>query len=623
MSRDPEAATLLTPVEPPAYDGGCDITRQQDGTQYGHRVRKRSNVKPAAIRHVSSSEILLKSRCQLYSDLSRQPPEDSEGDTWEPGARRRLPYRGVLALLGCLGCIAISFIVLVKSNGQPTSSWTLSPAVYIALATTGTNMLARYAFKEGMRIAWWRRALRGGTVRDLHDHWAHANGFWSAIFACRRTNLVTLASLSVTAMIIDQPLIQRASSIASITKTSPVNVTAPIAPEIPWGYTGWENGRVSGNQVMTQPMISVFNDYNRQAPIITTFSGCNGTCTGWVDAGGLAATCNTTSFPITVEMSYDTLAKPISMFGVSFNFPGPVMTVAYTNNSNSNACSGTRTERACLLLSATLRYPITLTGNIVTIGDVLNDGSTKSFQPLAPYDWYPFLGGDDFSFWTLGGLYVAASSLFSSNATYTFEGGIGFTLSIPDILSTQFLEFPSENVSGIQGIWNLTRPESCGCNWTDPTSYILTALNTMAFRLSLSAAHWPYRNTSTSFPPQLLAMNQTSTLNVYRSDFRFLVANTILTLAFIMLIVPTFIGWWELGRTVTLDPIEIAKAFDAPLLRGPGSNAPLEKLVKTMGGREVSLGEADSDAVSAVAKKQLKLANPVEVAMPRAGAMYE
>jgi hypothetical protein len=118
-------------------------------------------------------------------------------------------------------------------------------------------------------------------------------------------------------------------------------------------------------------------------------------------------------------------------------------------------------------------------------------------------------------------------------------------------------------------------------------------------------------------------MNQTSTLNVYRSDFRFLVANTILTLAFIMLIVPTFIGWWELGRTVTLDPIEIAKAFDAPLLRGPGSNAPLEKLVKTMGGREVSLGEADSDAVSAVARKQLKLANPVEVAMPRAGAMYE
>ncbi|KAE9374925.1 hypothetical protein N431DRAFT_455641 [Stipitochalara longipes BDJ] len=117
-------------------------------------------------------------------------------------------------------------------------------------------------------------------------------------------------------------------------------------------------------------------------------------------------------------------------------------------------------------------------------------------------------------------------------------------------------------------------------------------------------------------------MYQTSTINTYRSDFRFLIANTILTLAFIMLIVPTFIGWRELGRTFTLDPIEIAKAFDTPLLRGPGSNAPLEKLGKTMGEQEVRLGKAESDTIPAIPRMQLKLANPVEVTMPRVGAVY-
>jgi len=487
-------------------------------------------------------------------------------------------------------------------------------------------MLARYAFKEGTKIAWWRQALQGSTVAALHDRWAHADGFWSALSASRRANAVTLASLAVTIMIIDQPLIQRASSIVAITRISPVNITAAVAPEIPWGYTGWENGRVMSYQVMTQPMISVFNYYTSQAAIVTDFSGCNGTCTGYIDAGGLSAACNASSFPMQLAMTEESVGKAVSMFSVSFGFDGMLsMVVAYTNNSNNTECSATRTERTCVLRSATLRYPITLTGKALTIGDVFANGTTQSFQPPAPPGIFDELGAGegDFSFWTLGGLFVAATSLFSSNATYTFEAAIGTLLALPDTLSTQFLEIRQDKLSAVQSTRNTTIPESCSCNWTDPTSYILNSLNTIAFRLSLSAAKWPYRNTSIPYPPQLLTMNQTSTINVYSSDIRFLVASTVITLAFIMMIVPTFVGWWELGRNVSLDPIEIAKAFDAPLLKGPGSNAPLGKLVTTMGAREVKMGEAESDAYLAMLRKQLKLASPDEVMMPRAGAVYE
>jgi hypothetical protein len=65
------------------------------------------------------------------------------------------------------------------------------------------------------------------------------------------------------------------------------------------------------------------------------------------------------------------------------------------------------------------------------IGDVLGDGLTLSYQPPGQN---PEIG--DFSYWTLGGFFVAAKSLFSANATYTFEDAIGILVEFPDTLST-------------------------------------------------------------------------------------------------------------------------------------------------------------------------------------------
>ena len=110
--------------------------------------------------------------------------------------------------------------------------------MYLALLTTVTNMLLRYAFKEGVVIAWWNKALRGGTVKDVHKQWSSGDGFWSAPGAGRHFNLISLASIAVTLVFVDQPLIQRASTVISVPRTYLTNVTATIAPEIPPGYTG-------------------------------------------------------------------------------------------------------------------------------------------------------------------------------------------------------------------------------------------------------------------------------------------------------------------------------------------------------------------------------------------------
>jgi hypothetical protein len=54
-----------------------------------------------------------------------------------------------------------------------------------------------------------------------------------------------------------------------------------------------------------------------------------------------------------------------------------------------------------------------------------------------------------------------------------------------------------------------------------------------------------------------------------------MIAAAVVSFASIVAISATFYGWWQLGRTATLGPLEIAKAFDAPLLAQVGSNVNL------------------------------------------------
>lgn len=75
-----------------------------------------------------------------------------------------------------------------------------------------------------------------------------------------------------------------------------VNVTAPIAQEIPYGYTALAS--ITGPQqltVMNQTFAQIVNSYNRRDPIITGFGGCVGNCSGAVKAAGLAMNCSSSS----------------------------------------------------------------------------------------------------------------------------------------------------------------------------------------------------------------------------------------------------------------------------------------------------------------------------------------
>jgi hypothetical protein len=562
-------------------------------------------------------------------------------NVWRTGVVARFPFRGFSCLLACLGCLAASVFVLVKSNDQPQSDWSVTPTVWVSVFTTALNILARQIFHDGNRIAWWYQVRRGTSIRDLDACWTHGDGFWSAILSApKQMSFVTFASIAVTILVIDQPLMQRASTVVTSNRVTDVPVSFAIAREFAWGFTAYQYGRVPAEQVMTQPMLEAFNAYNSRSLITTGWDGCDGSCTGFVEGAGLAAMCTATSGPFSYPL--DIPGKPITTFSAIWGFGRDSLwpTQILMNISFATGDGKVRTDRACHLAPATLRYPITITANkTLEVGDVMSQGAVIAFSSSAFTNDSTIDGGDPWDFWTSTGIFLAARNLFSSNATVTNAGGIGTIMSLPDTLSNQFLNLPAPaRLEGVPDHWNETVPDAINASWSDPTEYILSSLNKICFLLALSGASYEYRNTSQLPPLQNITMQQTVQVNIFQSDQRWFVSSAVLSLVLLALLLPVFNGFWKIGRDVSLNPIETATAFDAPIFRNLGSNTVVKQLVHDAGAMEAKYGEVlgpailraeniaasceSHDSFSEDAMTRLRIADPLDVVAPRAGAAY-
>jgi len=119
----------------------------------------------------------------------------------------------------------------------------------------------------------------------------------------------------------------------------------------------------------------------------------------------------------------------------------------------------------------------------------------------------------------------------------------------------------------------------CNIKFTDPVQNLLAQARELMFRTALG-----FGNSSTI---QTVPGTAARTTNVYRSHYGFLAGAVALTLVSLLVVLATFNGFWSLGRSVSMSPIEIVKAFNAPLLAAEDSNAEVKELVKSTGGRPV------------------------------------
>ena len=171
-----------------------------------------------------------------------KPGRHRDWNPWWPSPYRIRPLSGIAALMISLICIAASLSILLGSRGEPVSSWYFKPTVLLAIATAISNTALNCALAQAAPISFWYKAYKGSTIRDLELEWEAGTMFPRAIIRGFRQgryfNLLTLSSLVVALVVIDGPLIQRASSVHSAEVTTPILQTMSIASELPDGFSG-------------------------------------------------------------------------------------------------------------------------------------------------------------------------------------------------------------------------------------------------------------------------------------------------------------------------------------------------------------------------------------------------
>lgn len=95
----------------------------------------------------------------------------------------------------------------------------------------------------------------------------------------------------------------------------------------------------------------------------------------------------------------------------------------------------------------------------------------------------------------------------------------------------------------------------------------------------------------------------------------------------VLVVIPLFHSFWDFGREVSLNPLEIAKVFNADMLRDQGSNSALKDMTKQFGEKAVQYGEvvAEGEKLNGgvrTVRRRLEIADPGRIIEPKARAVY-
>lgn len=332
---------------------------------------------------------------------------------WLPGYWHRFPYVGAFSLLciAALACIALG--VLIGSDGASSTRWPqrIAPNVILALITAISNLCLTVAVGEGVAIAWWRRAMKGSTVAELHHQWQLSNGLFAlftqpkSVFASK----IALAVLALQVTTLNSILYQRATSTESAPDPpkamSAIGVAAEEFPMTGFVVSNTSFGAQTGCACFMigdsfTPVVNTwetsngfFQGYNElfrvsESKSILSHSDsyqyCSGVCYLSFEAMGFEIDCtdttNHTDIAIPAIAAYNANGNSsawtdLAIFNSSFaleyasettNYSQIVLNLQYFQsddpyNPKSTSCPGTVTNKQCYLRPAIISYPVKVT----------------------------------------------------------------------------------------------------------------------------------------------------------------------------------------------------------------------------------------------------------------------
>ena len=441
---------------------------------------------------------------------------------------------------------------------------------------------------------------------------------------------------------------------------TPINKTISGFANTSLAITGRTMDRSGDPGLMTQ---SLSNDLKAwaQSPLALPaggWNGCDGLCFLQVPAIGFEFDCSAPALqPIaygsetqnaqaassngtlnSTKLSTSETVFSIS-FGTQYSFLGEdnlphvdanlTMDILYTQAHDvaSGDCPGTLYSQSCVLRPAIVSYPVYITNDTtgLTSSPTLSLGMTydmwssnsssisppafdRSRKQQAGYEvlnYFPVLeshvyGDEPESY--LAGLQQGFNMYLGGRATFDYGGNTGWQIS-------QLGNAP-------QYLTNAPEQRQCGYIYAnpmnpDPTANVqsvVAAVNEMMFALATDLGRLATETDMSAMPAgwsNYTAITRKPAVH-YQTNVPYMIGAVASIAVCIMLVLPVYWGYWQLGRKVSLGPFEIAHAFRSPMT-ARANNSTIDGVMESVGQQQVKFGkivEGDARGVTGIAEPE-------------------
>lgn len=568
----------------------------------------------------------------------------ADSKPWQAGSWRRLPILTVVSLLGSAIGVALAFLVLALADHQPVNSWVVSPTVYLSIITTLANTLLRSAFRSAADIFWWGRLLSDGgvTIQELQGLWQLGSSSISVVKGLQPLVLMRSASVFVLLLAVNGPLTQRAITVELANNTNTRPVTLPVRVEPLWNLTVQYVNNLGYTWTLPpfQPEFAeLVADLNQRRPpqLSSNICGDGSSCDTTVTVAGFSRTCTQETISIRGAISLGPAkfilqvptgqTQPVSYIHTCTNTSSPIETEPYCELLQTNyqmevdvnclpanafnytsyvrldGRSETLSVQRCNFTTSFLRVPIRIiNGNVVSIR---TDVKPSELPQNNVVEEIP-AGSDSNCLSLLGGFYQTVVDLYQGFCYY-------------DINENSYI-FQGPGPRAYVNSTTVTGRDANGryiFDMLDPLEDFTTTLNDISLRYAMKTVQGAGRveQNEASFGPvgdlrnvslqkiktplsksQAVNLSESTTTPVYRVNYAYAAVAMGVTLLTSLCISVLLKDWKLLGREFSMSPLELAKAFNAPLLAEVGSNSTAAEISQAVGLKRVRYGDVVSES---------------------------